>query len=213
MNERQAGTERKVVSLMDIKSLKRGDAERDHHLTYVVRAGDTLETIAWQFFKNRNMKRAILSANDLSSPILRAGTTLRIPAVRQVPLPALNGPAVRDRKQGQIVGVTETYDARGGETLEEIAFMFYREPLFAYVIAVANNKPRGYRAQPGEKFTVPFKVVEVRAGESVFSIAERETGLKNYFMKLMMINRNIRPVAGDRLRVPPVASPRADQNA
>lgn len=200
MNETTPRQEqRKIVSLMSL----RRDEEKPRATAYTVRPGDTLDSIAWLFYKNRAMKRSILAANELVSQTLVPGTVLRIPAVQSVPLPAAQG-AGRDKRSGKIHAVIETYTARGGESLEEISDIFYRDPLFAHLVAAANDKPRAYTAKPGERFQIPFKVVEVRAGETVFSIAERETGLRNFFMKLMMINRNIRPVPGDRLRVPPV---------
>ncbi len=194
---RKDETARRVVSLLSL----RREEPKAATVTYVVRPGDTLDSIAWLFFKNRQMKRQIMAANELAQPVVTPGMTLRIPAVSQVPLPAADA---RENRRGQILAVVETYTARGGESLEEIADLYYREASFAHVVAAANGKPRHHVAAPGERFQVPFKVVEVRAGETIFSIAERETGLRNYFMKLMMINRTIRPVPGDRLRVPPV---------
>lgn len=201
VNESTQKDGRRIVSLMSLR--RDGDAAPRTTL-YTVRPGDTLDSIAWMFYKNRGMKRTILAANDLATSVPAPGTTLRIPAVQAVAVPAFPGAAGRDRRAGKIHAVIESYTARGGESLEEIADIFYREPLFAHLVAAANDKPRHYTAKPGERLQVPFKIVEVRSGETVFSIAERETGLRNYFMKLMMINRNIRPVPGDRLRVPPL---------
>lgn len=195
----------RTMEIRPLLALVERERKDDHNgVVYRVLEGDTLESIAWRFFQNRSMKRAIQTANGMTNEMISAGTELRIPTIHDFGFTADGQARVPGRKAGQISAITETYTGRGGETLDYLAHQYYREPRFAYIIAAYNQRTLGHVVQPDEKILIPFKIVEFKAGESIFQLAERETHLRDYFVKLLMINRKTNPKPGDRLRVPPV---------
>jgi len=176
-------------------------------VNYLIKDGDNPEKLAWDFYKNKKMKNVLLSANNITEGQFQPGMMIRVPIVKSANLSGLNIVKKEEpKKQGNILGIIETYNGRGGETLDYLAHVYYREQRFAYIIAVYNQKPLNYELEKGEKILIPFKVVEVKQGETIFQIAERETRLRNYFLNLLMINRKLKPKVGDRLRVPPVSN-------
>jgi LysM repeat protein len=198
-NNGKTNTAVKTLTLVDTKSTKNADS-----VSYRVMQGDTAESIAFKFYQNRQMKNTILTANRLKETDLRPGVEIRLPKVQNFGFGKGEEFRQKGRKQGNISALIETYNCRGGETLDYLAHIYYRESRFAYIIATYNHKVLNHVATAGEKIQIPFKIVEMKAGETVFQIAERETNLRNYFIKMLMINRKLYPKPGDRMRVPPV---------
>jgi LysM repeat protein len=142
-------------------------------ITYRVRAGDTLELIAAEFYGDRRYAVFVLVANKLQHPRpLRPGERLKIPVNRDV-------------------------TTAPGDTLASLAQTYLSDPRRAPFLAEINHMPPDASLPAGTRIAIPFHVTHVAAAEErVASIAASYFGDTKNTELLTRYNFLDRPVVG-----------------
>lgn len=116
---------------------------------YTVKEGDTLFTIADQYYKNGDKFTEIAQANKLeNADIIETGQVLEIPKVENV---APNAP---NTEWGAAI-LGNTYTVQDGDWLSTIAGRAYGDILAFEKIAKANNISNPDLIEPGTVLTIP----------------------------------------------------------
>lgn len=115
--------------------------------TYMVRAGDTLYSIAMQFYHSKDYVELIAEHNKLETiEDLKAGSSLIIPAI-----PVTNQAGVDNRKD---LTATE-HTVQQGETLSSIARKYYGSSKYAMTIAEYNHLADNDDVKSGDVLKIP----------------------------------------------------------
>ena len=148
---------------------------------YTARAGDTVESIAADYYGNRSLALYVLEGNGLTkgSPI-KAGQQLHIPTAFH-------------------------YRLHKGDTLDGLSKRFLDTPRRAPFLAAMNNIKVSDRLHEGQELTIPFQFVHrPTAPESLQSIAQAFYGDSSRAKFLADYNFRTAPVVskGEKLVVP-----------
>lgn len=151
--------------------------------TYTVKAGDTLYAIALRYGVTVTQ---LAKANNITNPnLIRVGQTLKIPGTTSTPTPPTT-PSLP----------STTYTVKAGDTLYAIAVR-YGITVSQLVNANSITNPNLIRVGqvlkiPGENSTPTTRTYTVRAGDTLYAIANRlGTSVENLVSKNNIVNPNL----------------------
>jgi nucleoid-associated protein YgaU len=148
---------------------------------YITKKGDTLRSIAHDFYGNRNLWPLIYNANqETIGPdpnLLTAGLSLIIPS----------------NEGGSF---SRPYTVKSGDNLSDIALKFYRDSNRWPEIYDANKQIIGDDPdiiQPGMRLSIPgpFIIYIVKSGDTLPSLAEMFYGDRDKSSDLYDVNRDV----------------------
>jgi LysM repeat protein len=150
-------------------------------VTHAVKAGETPESIAADYYGNRSLALYVTEGNRLARDVkLKPGQRLQLPTAFQ-------------------------YKVRRGETLEALALRFLDDRRHAWLLAAVNNLRLTDKLREGQDLVVPFQHVHrALAPESLQSISRLFYGDASKAKLLADYNFRATPILakGERLIVP-----------
>jgi nucleoid-associated protein YgaU len=149
---------------------------------YAVQSGDTLRSIAQRFYHDSTLWSLIQSANPGMDPNnLQIGQQLQIPFGQQ-------------------------YTVQSGETLNNIAQIFYGNTSWWPLIQDANPGINPNNLQIGQLLQIPFGLqYTIRSGDTLLSISQKFYGIGSQWTLIQNANPGINPnnlQVGQQLQIP-----------
>lgn len=131
------------------------DSNPGGYWTHTVAPGETLSTIAGQYYNNPSQYLLIASANNIYSPyVIYVGQTLIVPK------PELSNEQVNSISGGGECAAWRYYTVQPGDTLSAIAGQFYGVSSEYWRIANCNNiLPPSYAIYVGDSLAIPARYV------------------------------------------------------
>jgi nucleoid-associated protein YgaU len=116
--------------------------------TYVVKPGDTLSVIAKKFYGDDKKMHYITEANSIQNANqISVGMNLTIPAIL---------PEISPADKPSVPSFPAKHLVRSGETLDDIAKLYYGDAQFAHLIAEANpSTVHGKTVSPNTELQLP----------------------------------------------------------
>lgn len=201
-------------------------------MVYTIKRGETLGAISKKFYGTSTKWKDILNANNITDEYsVPAGKKIIIPGIKPTPpkdnmpdtekdsdIPDLSElPDVKGISDSPAGGTNTTHTVGKGETLWNIAQLYFGDGMKHKDIARANPSVNPDRLIPGKKIIIPgvkadtapdgtqYFIYTVKLGDYLSTIAEDFLGSSSRWKEIAALNGGLNPnkiYAGQKIKIP-----------